>query len=162
MIRTAPLPQRVFIVLFLFLAALACALAPLPLLYRSLGIVLCAYLAFSAAGMPAAYLTALLAPPIGLIRGDQEWLIMLPIVLSGNLLAMLALEYGWRVPSLVLSPLLLIVPALTAWRLSGQSLFEVVLPWLGQERNWVLLHLLVGVAGVLIALFLDRRRQRAG
>ncbi len=162
MIRTAPLPQRVFIVLFLFLAALACALAPLPLLYRSLGIALCAYLAFSAAGMPAAYLTALLAPPIGLIRGDQDWLIMLPIVLSGNLLAMLALEFGWRVPSLVLSPLLLVVPALTAWRLSGQALFEVVLPWLGQERNWVLLHLLVGVAGVLIALFLDRRRQRAG
>ncbi len=162
MIRTAPLPQRVFIVLFLFLAALACALAPLPLLYRSLGIVLCAYLAFSAAGMPAAYLTALLAPPIGLIRGDQEWLIMLPIVLSGNLLAMLALEYGWRVPSLVLSPLLLVVPAVTAWRLSAQSLFEVVLPWVGQERTWVLLHLLVGVAGVLVALFLDRRRQRAG
>lgn len=87
---------------------------------------------------------------------------MLPIVLSGNLLAMLALEYGWRVPSLVLSPLLLVVPAVTAWRLSAQSLFEVVLPWVGQERTWVLLHLLVGVAGVLVALFLDRRRQRAG
>lgn len=162
MIRTAPMPQRLFIALFLFLAALACALAPLPLLYRSLGIIFCAYLAFGVAGMPAAYLTALVAPPIGLIRGDQEWLIMLPIVLSANLLAMLALEFGWRLPALVLSPLLLVVPPLAAWRLSGQTLFEVTLPWLGQERNWVLLHVLVGVAGVLIALFLDRRRQNSG
>ncbi len=161
MIRTAPMPQRLFVALFIFLAALAFALAPLPLLYRSLGIALCAYLAFGAAGMPAAYLTALLAPPLGLVRGDPDWLIMLPIVLSGNLLAMLGLEFAWRVPALVVSPVLLVVPALAAWRLSGQSLFEVSLPWLGQESNWVLLHLLVGFGGVLIALFLDRRRQRA-
>ena len=72
MIRTAAMPQRLFIALFVFLAAVAFAVAPLPLMLRSVGVVLCAYLAFSTAGMPAAYLTALLAPPLGLIRGDQE------------------------------------------------------------------------------------------
>lgn len=161
MIRTAAMPQRLFIALFIFLAAVAFALAPLPLMFRSAGIVLCAYLAFASAGMPAAYLTALLAPPLGLIRGDQEWLIMLPIILSGNLLAMLALEYGWRLPALVISPVLLIAPALLSWQLSSRPLFEVTLPWAGQETTWVALHLLVAVAGILVAFFLDRRRSRA-
>lgn len=162
MIRTAPMPQRLFVALFVFLAAVAFAVAPLPLMFRSVGIVLCAYLAFSAAGMPAAYLTALLAPPLGLIRGDQEWLVMLPILLSGNLLAMLGLEFAWRLPALIVSPLLLVAPALLTWQLSSRPLFEVALPWAGQESNWIALHLLVAAAGVLVALFLDRRRSRSG
>lgn len=161
MIRTAAMPQKLFIALFLFLAAVVFAVAPLPLLFRSLGVVLCSYLSFSAAGMPAAYLTALLAPPLGLIRGDQDWLVMMPIILSGNLLAMLGLEFTWRALALVVSPLLLVMPALVTWQLSGQALFEVTLPWDGQEATWLMLHLLVAVAGVLVALYLDRRRSRA-
>jgi len=161
-IRTAAMPQRLFIALFVFLAAVAVAVAPLPLMFRSVGVVLCAYLAFSTAGMPAAYLTALLAPPLGLIRGDEEWLVMLPILLSGNLLAMLGLEFAWRLPALLVSPLLLVAPALLTWQLSSRPLFEVSLPWAGQETSWIALHLLVAAAGVLVALFLDRRRSRSG
>lgn len=161
MIRTAAMPQKLFIGLFLFLAAVVFAVAPLPLLFRSLGIVLCSYLAFGVAGMPAAYLTALLAPPLGLIRGDQDWLIVIPIVLSGNLLAMLGLEFTWRAVAVIVSPVLLVMPALVTWQLSQQTLFEVTLPWTGQESTWVLLHLLVAVAGVLVAIYLDRRRSRA-
>ena len=161
MIHAAPMPQRLFIALFLLLAAVACALAPAPLLFRSLGIVLLAYLSFAAAGMPAAYATALVAPPLGLIRGDNDWLILLPVILSGNLLAMLGLEYAWRLSAVVLSPLLLVAPATLTWQLSSRPLFEVRLPWAGQESRWIALHLLVAVAGVLVALYLDRRRTRS-
>lgn len=161
MIRTAPMPQRLFIGLFLFLAAVVFAVAPLPLMFRSLGIAFCSYLAFAAAGMPAAYLTALAAAPLGLIRGDQDWLVMLPVVLSGNLLAMLGLELTWRPLAVIVSPALLVAPALVTWQLSHQTLFEVTLPWSGQEPTWVMLHLLVAVAGVLVAVYLDRRRARA-
>jgi len=161
MIRTAAMPQRLFIGLFLFLAAVVFAVAPLPLMFRSLGVILCSYLAFAAAGMPAAYLTALLTPPLGLIRGDQDWLVMLPIILSGNLLAMLGLEFGWRPLALLVSPALLVAPAFVTWQLSKQALFEVSLPWDAQEGTWIALHLLIGAAGVLVALYLDRRRSRA-
>ena len=160
-IRTVAMPQRLFIALFIFLAAVVFAVAPLPLAFRSAGIVLCAYLAFATAGMPAAYLTALLAPALALIRGDQEWLIMLPIILSGNLLAMLGLEFSWRAAAIVVSPLLLIAPALLTWQLSSRPLFEVTLPWAGQETTWLALHALVAVAGILVAFYLDRRRSRA-
>ncbi|NLG08515.1 MAG: hypothetical protein GX560_04590 [Deinococcales bacterium] len=162
MIRTVAMPQRLFIGIFFFLAAVVCAVAPMPLLYRSLGVVLSAYLGFAAAGMPAAYLTALLAPPVGLVGGDPDWLVMLPIVLSGNLLAMIGLEYGWRLLAVPLSPLLLVLPALVAWQLPKQPLFEVALPWDGQQGTWVALHLLVALAGVLVAVYLDRRRARVG
>ncbi len=155
------MPQRLFIGIFFFLAAVVCAVAPMPLLYRSLGIVLMAYLGFAAAGMPAAYLTALLAPPVGLLTGDPDWLVMLPVVLSGNLLAMIGLEYGWRMLAVPLSPLLLVAPALVAWQLPRQPLFEVNLPWEGQQGTWVALHLLVALAGVLVALYFDRRRAKA-
>lgn len=163
MIRTAPMPQRVFAGLFFFLAAVVCAAAPVPVLYRSLGIALSAYLGFAGAGMPAAYLAALLAPPVGLVGGDPEWLVMLPIVLSGNLLAMLGLEFGWRYAALLVSPSLLVVPALVTWQLSNRPLFEVALPWGAAEGTWVALHFLVAAFGVLVALYLDRRREaRAG
>ncbi len=162
MIRAAPMPQRLFMGLFVFLAAVVLAVAPLPLAFKSAGIALCAYLAFAAAGMPAAHLTALIAPPLGLVQGTGDWLVMLPIVLSGNLLAMLGLEFSWRLPAAVVSPLLLVAPAFVAWQLSTQELFEVALPWGTTEQTWVFLHLLVGVAGVLLALFIDRRRATRG
>ncbi len=162
MIRVLPMPQRLFVAVFVVLAAVVCAVAPMPILFRSLGILLFAYLAFAVAGMPAAYMAALLAPPVGLIGGDGDWLTMLPVVLAGNLLAMLGLEYGWRPFALLLSPGLSVVPALVTWNLSGTELFEVRLPFAGQEGRWVALHLLVAVAGVLVALLLDRRRAKAG
>lgn len=160
MIRTVAMPQRLFVGLFFFLAAVVCAVAPMPLLYRSLGIALSAYLGFAMAGMPAAYLTALLAPPVGLIGGDPDWMVMLPIVLSGNLLAMIGLDYGWRLLAVPLSPVLMVLPAIAAWRLPEQPLFEVALPWDGQQGAWILLHFLVAAAGVLASLYLDRRRER--
>ena len=161
MIRTVAMPQRLFIGLFFFLCAVVCAVAPMPILFRSLGIVLSAYLGFAMAGMPAAYLTALLAPPVGLVGGDPDWLVMLPVVLSGNLLGMIGLEYGWRLLAVPLSPILLVLPALVAWQLPlRMSLFEVTLPWEGQQGTWVALHLLVAAAGVLVSLYLHRRRVR--
>ncbi len=161
MIRTAPMPQRLFAGLFFLLAAVVCAVAPMPVLFRSLGIALSAYLGFAAAGMPVAYLCALVAPPIGLIGGDPDWLVMLPIVLSGNLLAMLGLEFGWRYGSILLSPILLVAPAFVSWQLSRKPLFEVVLPWHASEGTWVALHFLVAAFGILVALYLDRRRGNA-
>jgi hypothetical protein len=160
-IRVAPDPQRLIVGTFLVLAAMVCAVAPMPVLFRSAGIVLFSYLAFGVAGMPFAYLTALLAPPIGLITGDTSWLVMLPIVMSSNLLGMLALEYAWRYPALIVSPLLLIVPPLFVQIATRRELFAVALPWDGAQTTWITLHLLVAAAGILTAFVLDRRRERA-
>ncbi len=160
MIRTAPAPLNFILGSFLFLAAVVAAVAPMPLLFRSLGTLLFAYLAFGVAGMPAAYFTALLAPPLGLISGDATWLVMLPVVLSSNLLGMLGLEYAWRVPALLLSPVLVGVPLLVAWQAAQRPLFEVELPWDGGQATWLIAHVLVAFAGVLIALYLHRRRTR--
>lgn len=160
MIRTAPAPRSIIIGVFLFLAAVVAAAAPVPLLFRSLGTLLFAYLAFATAGMPAAYITALLAPVIGLLSGDAAWLVMLPIVMSSNLLAMLGLEFAWRLPALVVSPALLSVPLIVAWQAAQRPLFEVELPWDGGQGVWLLTHVLVAFGGVLLALYLDRRRQR--
>ncbi len=160
MIRPAPDPQRFIVGTFMVLAAIVFAVAPLPLALRSAGIVLSAYLAFGMGGMPFAYLAALLAPPAGLIAGDAEWLVMLPIILSGNLLGMLALEFAWRYPALVLSPLLLITPAAFVQVASQRELFAVALPWDEARAAWLTLHLLVAVLGVLSAFLLDRHRAR--
>lgn len=160
MIRTAPPPQSLVVGVFLFLLAAVAAVAPLPPLLRSLGIVVASYLAFGMGGMPYAYVTALLTPPIGLLGGDAEWLVLLPVVMSSNLLAMLGLEYGWRWAALAVSPLLLAAPPLVTWTLSNRALFQVDLPWQPNGGIWVLLHLLVGLAGVLTAIMLERRRLR--
>jgi uncharacterized membrane protein len=159
-IRVAPDPQRVIIGTFFVLAAVVCAVAPVPVLFRSLGVVLFAYLSFGIAGMPFAYLTALLAPPIGLFGGSSDWLVMLPIVMSGNLLAMLALEYGWRYPALLLSPALLVTPALFVQAMTRRELFAVELPWDGGHGAWLTLHVLVALLGILASFVLDRRRGR--
>lgn len=160
MIRTAPPPQNIIIGTFLFLAAVVCAVAPIALVYRSLGILLFSLLAFAVGGMPFAYLTALLAPPLGLISGDAGWQVMFPIVISANLLSMLGLEYAWRLPALIVSPLLQVTPQLFALQASKRDLFAVELPWEPAAALWVLLHGLVALGGVLIAIILDRRRAR--
>lgn len=160
MIRVAPDPQRLIVGTFLVLAAMVCAVAPMPVLFRSAGVVLFAYLSFGMAGMPFAYLAALLAPPIGLLGGATEWLVMLPIVMSSNLLGMLVLEYAWRYPALVASPLALIAPPLFVQVATRRELFAVTLPWDGAQTTWVTLHLLVSALGILAAFVLDRRRAR--
>ncbi len=160
MIRTATTPQSIVIGTFLVLATLVAAVVPLPLLYRSLGIVLFSYLSFAMAGLPYAFVAALVAPPLGLISGDPGWLVMLPVVLSSNLLAMLGLELTWRYPAAVISPLLLITPQVFVMQISKQSLFSVQLPWEPNVGVWISLHTLVALAGMLIAIYLDRRRDK--
>ncbi len=156
--RTLPAPQSYIIGFFLFLTAAALAVSPLPLLYRSAGILLVMYLSFSVAGMGFVYLTALLAPPVGLLSGDANWLVMLPIVLTSTLLGALGLEYAWRYPALLVSPLLVALPQVIAYTLSRQDLFKVTLPW-EPAPTWLGLHALVALAGVLVAIYLDRRRE---
>jgi len=158
-IRTAGEPQRTIIGTFLVLAAIVAAVAPMPVSLRSAAVALFAYLAFSVGGMAFAYVAALVAPALGLLGGDTAWLIMLPIVLSGNLLAMLGLEYAWRWAALLVSPLLLVAPALFVQTMSRRELFRVELPWDDARGVWVPLHLLVGVFGVLVALLVDRQRS---
>lgn len=161
MIRTAPEPQRTLVGTFLVLAAVVAAVAPMAVSLRSAAIALLAYLAFAIGGMPFAYLAALLGPALGLVAGDVDWLVMLPIVLSGNLLAMLALEFAWRWWAVVLSPALLVVPAAFVQSMAQRELFRVELPWDDARGAWMGLHLLVGVFGVLIAILIERRRTRA-
>lgn len=161
MIRTAPEPQRTIVGTFLVLAAVVAAVAPMAVSLRSAAIALIAYLAFSVGGMPFAYLAALLGPALGLVAGDVDWLVMLPIVLSGNLLAMLALEFAWRWWAVVLSPALLVVPAAFVQSMAQRELFRVELPWDDARGAWIGLHLLVGVFGVLVAILIERRRTRA-
>jgi hypothetical protein len=160
-IRTASEPQRTIIGTFLVLAAVVAAVAPMSVALRSAAVVLFSYLAFAVGGMPFAYLAALAAPALGLLAGDVAWLIMLPVVLSGNLLAMLGLEYAWRWAALVVSPVLLVVPAVFVQTMAQRELFRVELPWDDGRGAWVGLHLLVAAFGVLIALLVDRQRTRA-
>jgi hypothetical protein len=160
MTRGAPATQRFIIGAFLFLAAVVCAVAPLPLAFRSAGILFFSYLSFAIGGAPAAHLTALLAPPLGLISGDSGWLVMLPIILACNLLAMIGLEFAWRYAALLVSPLLLAIPQVFVLNLSQQELFAVDLPWEPRAQMWIALHILTALAGVLVAVYLDRRRER--
>lgn len=150
--------QAFIIGLFLFLAAVVCAVAPLPLVLRSAGVLLFSYLAFATAGLPAAYLTALLAPVFGLLSGSEGWLVMLPVILASNLLAMLGLEYAWTWPALIVSPLLQVTPQAVTLLLSRRELFAVELPWEPGAQLWLLLHGLIALLGVLLALFLERKR----
>ena len=94
------------------------------------------------------------------IASDPDWTVMLPMVLSSNLLAMLGLEFGWRVPALIVSPLALAIPLIFVRIASKMELFAVELPWEGSSGLWIALHVLVAVAGILLALALDRRRAR--
>lgn len=158
---TQPNSSRALIIgIFLFLAAVACAIAPMPILFRSLGIVLFSYAAFALAGTQMALLTALLAPVVGLLTGNGDWLVMLPIILASNLLGMLGLDFAWRYAAIIVSPLLLSAPGVVSVLLSGQELFEVELPWQGEGLTWVGLHALVALFGVLLALLLDRSRKK--
>ena len=154
-------PRIIVVGLFMFLAAVLCAVLPLAPLVRSAAVMLLAYAAFAFSGFGAALLTGLLAPAAGLLTGDADWLVMLPIILSSNLLALLGLDLGWRYAAIVLSPLVQAAPQLVALVLSGKELFMVDLPWDDHAAAWVLLHLLTALFGVLLALFFDRRRRRA-
>jgi len=145
--------------LFLFLAAAVCAVAPLPLVLRSAGVLLFSYISFAVAGSQVALLTALLAPVLGLLSGSEDWLVMLPIILASNLLGMLGLEFSWRYAAVVVSPALVAAPLLTSVVLSRQELFMVDLPWGDGATAWLLLHVLVALFGVLAALLLDRRQR---
>lgn len=158
MIRTAPAPQNLIVGGFFVLLAVVAAVAPVPLVFRSLGILFASYLAFAMGGMPFAYVGALLAPPVGLITGDVEWLVMLPVVLSSNLLGMLGLEFAWRWAALVVSPLLVVVPLAFVSVMSQRELFAVDLPWEPSSGQWVFLHGLIALGGVLVGVMLDRRR----
>ena len=159
MTYASPPTQRLFIGVFLFLVAAVCAVAPLPILYRSLGILLAAYAAFAFAGMPFAYAVALLAPAIGLISGTTAWLVMLPVILSSSLLAMLGLEFAWRYPAVVVSPALYVVPQFLVWQLSQRRLFSVDLPWDPSPVLWLSVHALTALAGVLGAIYMDRQNR---
>lgn len=153
-------PRIIVVGLFMFLAAVLCAVLPLAPLVRSAAVMLLAYTAFTFSGFGAALLTGLLAPAAGLLTGDADWLVMLPIILSSNLLALLGLDLGWRYAAIVLSPLVQAAPQLGALVLSTKELFMVDLPWGDHAAAWVLLHLLTALFGVLLALFFDRRRRR--
>jgi hypothetical protein len=159
-ITTAAEPQRTIVGSFLVLAAVVAAVAPMSVSLRSAAVALLAYLAFAVGGMAYAYLAALIAPALGLVIDDPDWLIMLPIVLSGNLLAMLGLEFAWRGAALVVSPLLLIAPAAFVRTMAATELFRIELPW-QDSGTWLPLHALVGVAGVLAAMIAERVRTRS-
>lgn len=132
----------------------------MPVLYRSLGIVLFSYGSFALAGSQIALFTALVAPVVGLLSGSEEWLVLLPIILASNLLGMLGLDFAWRYAAIIVSPLLLSAPGVVSVLLSGQELFEVELPWLGEGLTWIGLHALVALLGVLGAILLDRNRRK--
>ena len=154
-------PSRALIIgLFLFLAAVACAVAPLPLIVRSAGVLLFSYASFALAGSQLALLTALLAPLAGLLTGDGDWLVMLPIILASNLLGMLGLEYAWRYAAIIISPVLQSAPQVVSVILARQELFEVELPWGEGAFNWIALHAFVALFGVLAALLLERRGRK--
>lgn len=160
MIRTLPFPQNLIIGVFLVLAAGVFAVAPLPLVYRSLGILFICYIALSVGGTPFAYLAALLMPPLGLLSGDSNWLVMLPIIMSSTLLAVLGVEFAWRYLAIIVSPLLAIAPHFIGSQMAQQSLFSVALPW-EPVSTWVGLHALAALAGILIVIYVDRLRERS-
>ena len=150
--------------LFFFLLAVVLAVAPLPMLVRSLGVVFCSYAAFAFAGLPFAFAAALLAPVAGLLTGGETWLVMLPLMLVSGLLAFLGLDYAWRWGALFVSPLLYVLPQLIVWQLSQRSLFTVALPWSPSAPLWLGLHALAAVGGTVGALVVThsttrRRRQ---
>lgn len=161
MIRTAPQPYNLFAGAGLVLLSIAIALSPVATLYRSVAILFCAYLAFSNSGTPAAYVIVLFSPLFGLRYETDTWLVLLPVMLSANLLAMLGLDYGWRYGAIVLSPLLAILPPLIAWQGSLHPLFDVTLPWQPDAGTWLVMHAVVALAGVAIGLALDYKRAQA-
>lgn len=140
-VRPAPSPQRLVVGFFLVLLAIVVAVAPLPLLARSLGILASSYAALAFGGLPFAFAAALLAPVAGLLTGDPDWLVMLPLLLSSGLLGFLGLDYAWRYPAVAISPLLYMVPQALAWWLSQRDLFAIALPWQPSAPVLSLIHI---------------------
>lgn len=146
----------------LALAAIA-ALSPLLPVYRSLSILLIAFIAVSFSGFPFGYIIVLITPLLGLYNGGNDWLIMLPLVLSSGLLAMLAMDYGGRWLGWLLSPLLCVAPIFVVWQAAQHELFNLELPWVLPQRSWVMGHGLVALLGALIITLipvLNRSAQR--
>jgi len=163
--RSAPrsaTPHRLIVGTFVFLLAVVLAVAPLPIVVRSLGIVLCSYAAFTFTGLPFAFAAALLAPMAGLLSGGEAWLVMLPLMLVSGLLAFLGLDYAWRVGALFVSPLLYVLPQLLVWQLSQRSLFAVALPWNPSAPVWLGLHALAALGGTAGALLVTRNVATRG
>ncbi len=160
-VRTLKNPQKIIVSIFLFLLAALISMSPLNLSleYRAALIVAISYLSFSTGGLSFAYLTALIAPLFGLIGGDTDWLIMLPIFMSSLFLAILGLEYAWRYAALIISPLLFIAPQIIANMMSKINLFAIKLPW-EPAQNWIKLQLLAAIASVLLIVYIDRLRER--
>lgn len=159
----ASTPHTLIVGTFLFLLAVVLAVAPLPVLVRSLGVVLSTYAAFAFAGLPFAFAAALLAPVAGLLTGGDTWLVLLPLMLVSGLLALLGLDYAWRTPALVVSPLLYVLPQVVVWGLSQRSLFAVALPWSPSLPVWLGLHTLAALIGTAVALRWGRGgRPRTG
>lgn len=159
-IHTAPPPQNFIIGIFLFMVAVVVSVAPIAIIYRSAGILFTAYLAFSYSGSAFAYMIVLFAPCVGLISGEPDWLVMLPVMLSAGLLAIIGMDYGWRYGALLISPVLHLVPQVFVWQMSQRQLFAVALPWGGDPQEWLQWHGLSAVLGVLLAVVLDRRREK--
>ena len=153
-------PKNIIIGLFLCFFAAVIVVSPLPLLYRSMSVLFIAYLAASYGGMPFAYIVVILAPPLGLLKQDEHWLIFLPMIISSGLLAMLGLEYSWRYAAILVSPFLYLIPQIFIWQISEHRLFALTLPWQPNFTRWLTVHAFVAGAGVLTMLFLDRKRQR--
>ena len=149
-------PHTPIVGTFLFLLAVVLAVAPLPLLVRSLGVVFGSYAAFTFAGLPFAFAAALLAPVAGLLTGGEAWLVLLPLMLVSGLLALLGLDYAWRTPALVVSPLLYVLPQFIVWQLSQRALVAVALPWSPSPPVWLGLHALAALVGVAGALWWRR------
>ncbi len=159
MIRTAPQPYNFFVGMGLILLSVVIALLPVTTLYRSVAILLCAYLAFSNSGTVAAYIIVLFSPLFGLRYETSQWLVLLPVMLSTNLLAILGLDYGWRYGAIILSPLLCALPQIVAWQGSQHPLMNVVLPWQPSAQTWLTMHVVTAVAGVAMGLALDYKRR---
>lgn len=155
-----PSPRNVFMGIFLCCFAAVITVSPLPMLYRSMSILLIAYFAASFGGMPFAYLVVVLIPSLGLLKSDNSWLIFLPLIISSGVLAMLGLEYAWRYGALILSPLLYLIPQIFVWQVSEHRLFNLTLPWQPNAGRWMVVHTCITFTGVLIMLFLDRKRQK--
>jgi hypothetical protein len=160
-VHPAPSPQRLVVGLFLALLAVVVAVAPLPLLPRSLGILASCYAALAFGGLPFAFVAALLAPVAGLLTGGPDWLVIMPLLLSSGLLGFLGLDYAWRYPAVIVSPLLYVAPQVIAWWLSQRDLFAIALPWSPSAPVWLGLHALVALVGTVFAVGLDHLRERS-
>lgn len=145
---------------FVLLLALVLAVSPLSMLVRSLGILFLGYTALAFSGLPLALACVLIAPLAGLLAAGNSWLIMLPIMLVSGLLALLGLDFAWRLPALFVSPLLTVLSQVLVLQLSQRSLFAVALPWEPNPQLWIILHGVTALVGTAMVIYLSGRDAR--